>query len=64
MFETSTPLAEVCQAACAGESACQAFTFVPPGIQSAKPRCWLKSGIPVATMSEGVVSGLKGTEFF
>lgn len=63
-FETSTPAAEICQAACAAESACQAFTFVPPGVQSRNARCWLKSGIPIATRTEGMVSGLKGAEFF
>jgi hypothetical protein len=64
VIDISTPAAESCQASCAADPVCQAFTFVPPGIQAAKARCWLKSGIPAATTAEGLVSGLSGTELF
>jgi hypothetical protein len=64
-----TASAEVCQAACASDAACLAFTFAPPGWFQAdgNAMCFLKSDIPAATTStatEGLVSGLKGAEFF
>lgn len=63
-FEPAFNVPEECQAACAAEDACLAWTFVPSHIQNYGARCWLKSGIPAATTSEGLVSGLKGAEFF
>lgn len=50
----------VCQAACAAEGQCQAWTY--DGRTGQTPRCHLKSGIPVATSMLGVVSGIKGFE--
>lgn len=63
-FEAIPPMPEICQAACANEDRCQSFTYVPPGVQVRGARCYLKSGVPVATPFEGVVSGLKGADFF
>jgi hypothetical protein len=63
-FETADPRPEVCQAQCAAESACLAFTFVPAGRQGTNARCWLKNGIPTKSVNVGVVSGIKGAEFF
>jgi V8-like Glu-specific endopeptidase len=63
-FEQDVAVPEVCQATCANESACAAFTYVPPGRQTKKAHCWLKSSIPTATSNEGMVSGLKGLDFF
>ena len=58
----NTPL--FCQADCAADPNCKAFTFAPAGRITAKPHCWLKSGIPAPTAAEGLVSGMKGMDFF
>jgi PAN domain len=38
--------APVCQNTCAGESRCQAYTWVKPGIQGPSGMCWLKHSEP------------------
>src|SRR5262245_14611089 len=40
------PSALVCRTTCGGESNCQAYTWVKPGIQGASGHCWLKSSLP------------------
>lgn len=35
-----------CKEACKADQRCYAGTYVKPGFQGPKPRCWLKSGIP------------------
>jgi hypothetical protein len=64
MMEIDLPVPEVCQSECAKEAACKAWTFVPPGVQGAKARCWLKNAIPAPAPAEGIVSGLRDVEFF
>ncbi len=56
------PLAKprLCQDACAGDSKCQAYTYVKPGVQDDYyARCWLKHSIPQSKMSSCCVSGVK-----
>lgn len=43
-FDAQTPL--VCQNTCAGEPHCKGWTWVKPGVQGSKGRCWVKSSIP------------------
>ncbi|MBK9034643.1 MAG: hypothetical protein IPL61_25820 [Myxococcales bacterium] len=50
----------VCQAACAREAQCQAWTY--DGRTDRSPKCNLKSGVPAPSKMLGVVSGLKGLE--
>lgn len=38
--------AQVCKNTCAGESRCQAYTWVKPGIQGPSGMCWLKHSEP------------------
>lgn len=38
--------AQVCQNTCSGESRCQAYTWVKPGIQGPSGMCWLKHSEP------------------
>jgi PAN domain len=38
-------------------SHCNAFTWVPPGVQNASGVCWLKTGIPSSSSAPGMVSG-------
>ncbi len=40
------PSAQVCRNTCGGESRCQAYTWVKPGIQGPSGRCWLKHALP------------------
>ena len=42
----SAPSAFVCRTSCGGESRCQAYTWVKPGIQGPTGHCWLKSSLP------------------
>lgn len=55
---------QVCQADCANDAACQSFTFAPAGRNGEKAHCWLKSGIPTPSAAEGLVSGVRGLDFF
>jgi hypothetical protein len=62
-FTQTADYAEVCQAACAADDACRAWTYIPAGVEAADSLCSLKSGIPAARAMEGYVSGIKGAEF-
>jgi len=37
----------VCRNTCGGESRCQGWTWVKPGLQGPAGHCWLKSSIPL-----------------
>lgn len=54
-FTPSSPSAAICQATCAAESACKAWTYVPPTSGSA--RCYLKNATPWAYSTTGMASG-------
>jgi hypothetical protein len=49
---------EECQAACAKDARCKAFTWVKPGVQAATAVCWLKDSVPAATPNTDTVSGV------
>ncbi|WP_420391725.1 PAN domain-containing protein [Acuticoccus sp.] len=51
--------ARACQTLCAGEGACVAYTYVPPGVQGREARCWLKSSAPAKRSEAGRVSGVR-----
>lgn len=61
-FYTTRLLPSTCQAACAREAECLAWTYVPPPAGSFDAICWLKSGIPSPAPSAGLISGIKGFE--
>jgi hypothetical protein len=42
----NAPSAFVCRTTCGGESRCQAYTWVKPGIQGPSGHCWLKDTLP------------------
>src|SRR5690242_21604428 len=50
--------AEACSAACAADARCRAFTWVRPGVQGVRARCWLKSAVPGATNDNNCISGV------
>lgn len=57
-FDIVSPDPKVCQAACATDPRCRAFTYVKPGVQGRSARCWLKSGVPAAVRNNCCVSGV------
>lgn len=61
-FTTTRLSPTVCQATCAQESACQAWTYVPPSSSASVATCWLKSSIPGRSTAVGIVSGVRGFE--
>ncbi|PEN12560.1 hypothetical protein CRI94_13640 [Longibacter salinarum] len=50
---------EQCARRCADEPQCAAFTYVEPGVQGEKARCWLKTRVPDAQPNARTVSGVK-----
>jgi hypothetical protein len=58
-FEISQTDPGICQTECANDPTCKSFTYVKPGVQSAKARCWLKSDIPQGSANSCCVSGIK-----
>ena len=59
---THAPSPAICQATCAREAQCQAWTYVPPPSNGNDATCWLKSGVPARSTYTGAVSGVKGLE--
>lgn len=49
----------LCAQACGGDSRCRSYTYVKPGVQGPKARCWLKSGVPTAQKNTCCISGVK-----
>jgi hypothetical protein len=58
-FDLAQPDPAGCQSSCATDSKCKAWTYVKPGYQGAKARCWLKGSYPAASPNPCCVSGLK-----
>lgn len=58
-FWMNTPGAEKCRKACANDPKCRAYTYVKPGVQGPKARCWMKHGVPSPKSSSCCVSGVK-----
>jgi hypothetical protein len=53
------PDARKCQAACAGEAQCKAWTWVKPGVQGPSAKCWLKNAVPAVSKNDCCTSGVK-----
>jgi hypothetical protein len=62
-FDLPDAYPELCLAECASDNRCRAWTYVKPGIQGRKARCWLKHSVPRATESPNCVSGVKSGSF-
>lgn len=58
------PIPEACQAACARDSVCRAWTYVGPS-GSVNAQCLLRNAIPAATFTNDsrIISGLRDAEF-
>lgn len=50
---------QACRQACADDAACQAYTFVKPGIKGPEAMCFLKSAAPPSVANDCCVSGAK-----
>src|SRR5579864_2725393 len=55
-----SPNPGLCEAACANDGRCQAWTYVQPGVQGPSARCWLKDTVPSPSSDTCCVSGVKG----
>jgi hypothetical protein len=58
-FDLPTPDYNLCSQACKNDPECKAYTYVKPGIQGSKAKCWLKSEIPSAKSGDCCISGIK-----
>jgi hypothetical protein len=58
---SGTPGPIQCEAACAGNPACKAWTWVNPGVQGPQPSCYLKGSIPAQKNDPCCTSGVKLT---
>lgn len=59
-FNLPSAQPSLCQAACANDPRCKAYTYVRPGVQGPAARCWLKSTAPNPVPDARCVSGVKG----
>jgi hypothetical protein len=48
-----------CEKACAADTTCAAWSYVNPGIQGPRGRCWLKGRVPNPVTDANVISGVK-----
>lgn len=58
-FDLDAPDAELCRAACRDDDECRAYTYVAPGVQGEKARCWLKNPAPDPEGNECCTSGAR-----
>ncbi len=57
-YDLSSPDPNLCERACKEDQNCKAWTYVKPGVQGPKARCWLKSGVPQAVKNTSCISGI------
>ncbi len=58
-FDLPSSDPRMCESACKEDSKnCKAWTYVKPGVQGPKARCWLKSGVPRPIKNASCVSGI------
>ncbi|MCW5201035.1 PAN domain-containing protein, partial [Desulfobulbus sp. F4] len=58
-FDLSSPNPGLCMNSCNADTNCKAWTYVKPGVQGSKARCWLKNDIPDSVPGSCCVSGVK-----
>jgi hypothetical protein len=58
-FDLPHPEPPLCLIECQNDPRCKAFTYVRPGFQGPKARCWLKGVAPPAKASSCCISGVK-----
>lgn len=60
-FDLPLALPELCQTICATDINCKAWTYVKPGYQGQRARCWLKNSVPNPSHDTCCISGVKTT---
>lgn len=50
-----------CEATCANDRSCSAWTYAKPGFQGPRGHCWLKTGIPHPVDNPNTISGVRFT---
>lgn len=50
---------DICKQICAVDEQCQAFTYVRPGLEGDRARCYFKNGVPSTTPREGRHSSVR-----
>lgn len=58
-FILRAPRDSMCAWRCMQDSRCRAWTYVRPGIQGPRARCWLKNAVPAPVRNTCCVSGVK-----
>jgi hypothetical protein len=58
-FDMARPEPKDCENVCLLDQSCRAWTFVRPGFQGPRARCWLKSQAPAPQDAFCCVSGVK-----
>jgi hypothetical protein len=58
-FDLAAADPNLCKTACEREGICQAWTFVGPGVQGPRARCWLKFAVPTAFTDNCCTSGVR-----
>ncbi len=58
-FDLTAADPKLCLDACLAEAECKAWTYVKPGVQGDKARCWLKNGVPDQVNNDCCVSGMR-----
>ena len=48
-----------CRRICEGNPACEAWTYVQPGVQGPMPMCWLKNVVPPPSYDTCCISGVR-----
>lgn len=54
-FSATSPF--ICRDSCGGDTRCQAWTWVKPGIQGPNAQCWLKTKVPNMVKNDCCSSG-------
>ena len=58
-FDLNQPSPLLCANECTKDTRCRAYTYVKAGVQGAKARCYLKSGVPEKKANSCCISGAK-----
>lgn len=58
-YDLSSADPALCRKACEDDAQCKAYTYVKPGVQGPKARCYLKNTVPSASHNSCCVSGVK-----